>query len=256
MNSMLERQSNNVEGLFSRATAQHYRMALLISTLLTLIALLILPFARQSVPKVPAFLPSYASLAFFADLMTAYLLFGQFMRTRTIALGALAATYYYSSFTILLYILTFPGIFSSTGLLDANPQTAIWLFVCWHTGFPCGVFLYMLLDQHYDTRQISPEKARALLLCFLLGVPLLVTLFALVAIDPSHRLPPPALIENTVYTPTFILGFGLIAGVITVFAGVSMCLRFRRLTVVQLWLGVTLLATFLELVLNIYANKR
>src|ERR1700736_4151834 len=117
MKSMSARQSNNSENLFSIATAQHYRIALLISSMLTLIALVILPNARLAVARVPAFLPTYASLACFADLMTAYLLFGQFMRTRTVALGALAATYYYSSLTILLYILTFPGVFSPTGLL-------------------------------------------------------------------------------------------------------------------------------------------
>ncbi|HEV2662210.1 MAG TPA: MASE4 domain-containing protein [Ktedonobacteraceae bacterium] len=247
---------NTIEDLSSIATAQHYRIALLVSIVLTLIALFILPDARQAVTRVPAFLPIYTALAFFADLMTAYLLFGQFMSTRTIALGVLAATYYYSSLAILSYILTFPGVFSSTGLFNANPQTAIWLFVCWHAGFPCGVFIYMLLDQHYGTRQIPPCKARTLLLCFLLGVPLLVTLFSILAIDPSHRLPPPILIEDTVYTPNFSIILGLIAGVATTIAGISICLRLRRLTVVQLWLGVTILATFFELVLTIYANRR
>jgi two-component system, sensor histidine kinase and response regulator len=256
MKSMPRRQSSSVEGLSSRATAQHYRSALLISTVLTLIALLILPYARQVVTKIPAFLPSYAMLAFLADLMTAYLLFGQFMSTCTVALGVLAATYYYSSLAILLYILTFPGVFSPTGLLDANPQTAIWLFVCWHTGFPCGIFLYLLLDQHYGTRQISPRKARILLLCFLICLPILLLIFALAVIDPLRRFPPPILIENTVYTSNFTVGFGLVAGVMTTLAGASICLRLRRLTVMQLWLGVTLLATFFELVLNIYATRR
>ncbi len=256
MKSMPKYQSDSVESLTSRATAYHYRKALLISLLLTLIAVLILPYARQPVTKIPAFITTYAMLAFFADLMTAYLLFGQFMSIRTIALGTLAATYYYSSLAILLYILTFPGVFSPTGLLDANPQTAIWLFVCWHTGFPCGIFIYMLLDQRYSTRPIPPHKARALLLCFLLCIPLLVMLLAIAAIDPSRRLPPPTLIKNTVYTSNFTIGFGLIAGVMTTLAGASICLRLRKLTVVQLWLGVTILATFFELVLNIYATRR
>jgi two-component system sensor histidine kinase/response regulator len=256
MKSMLKHQSKDVESLSSRATVGHYRGALLISIMLTLIALLILPYARQVPVKIPAFIASYATLAFLADLLTAYLLFGQFMGTRTVALGVLAATYYYSSMSILLYLLTFPGVFSPTGLLNANPQTAIWLFVCWHTGFPCGIFLYMLLDQRYGTRQITSRKASVMLLLFLICVPILLIFIALYAIDPSHRFPPPPLIKDTVYTSNFTVGFGLIAGVITLCAGVSICLRLRRLTVVQLWLGVTILATFLELVLNIYAQRR
>ncbi|MFL5588417.1 MAG: MASE4 domain-containing protein [Ktedonobacteraceae bacterium] len=169
--------------------------------------------------KVPAFLPSYATLAIIADLLTAYLLFGQFMSTRIVALGVLAVTYYYSGLVVIAYILTFPDVFSPTGLLYANAQIAIWLFVCWHTGFPSGIFAYLMLDQRYGTRQISPGKARTLLLFFLICVPLLVVLFALVAINPSHRLPLPILIEHNVYTSTFTVGFGLVAGMMTFIAG-------------------------------------
>lgn len=256
MKPIVNHQSNVAEGITSTATPQHYRYALVVSTLLTSVAMLILPHVRVTLIKVPAFLPSYATLALFADLLTAFLLFGQFMRTRSVALGVLAATYYYSGLVILAYILTFPDVFSPTGLLYANPQTAIWLFVCWHTGFPCGIFLYMLVDQRYGTRQHSSNKTRALLLCFLLGVPLLVVVFAFVAINPSHEFPLPDLIEHTIYTSVFTIGFGLVAGTMTCIAGLSILLRLRRLTVIQLWLGVTLFATFLDLVLNIYASSR
>jgi two-component system, sensor histidine kinase and response regulator len=256
MRLLLKQQSNNAQSLTSTATPQHYRLALVVSTMLILIALFILPNARLALIKVPAFLPSYATLASSADLLTAYLLFGQFMSTRMLALGVLAATYYYSSLVVIAYILTFPGVFSPTGLLDANAQTAIWLFVCWHTGFPCGIFAYMLLDQRYGTRHLSLRQAHALLLFFVICVPLLVVLLALVAIDPSSRILLPILIEHNVYTSNFTFGFGLVAGMMTFLAGLSILLRLRRLTVIQLWLGVTILATFLDLVLNIYANSR
>lgn len=254
MKSISKRQFSLAESLTSTASPGHYRVALVASTLLTLVALLILPYARQAVAHVPAFLPAYAMLAIFADLMTAYLLFGQFMSTRTLALGVLAATYYFSGLTVIPYILTFPAVFSPTGLFHANEQTAIWLFVCWHTGFPCGILAYLLVDKRYGMKHISPRTARILLLTFVTVIPILVLLCAFVAVDSSHLLP--LLIQHNVFTPLFSLGFGLVGGAIPAIAFLILALRFRRLTIMHIWLGVTTLATFLDIILTLYANSR
>src|ERR1700730_10765361 len=40
------------------------------------------------------------------------------------------------------HALTFPGLFSATGLLDAGPQSTAWLYVFWHGGFPLLVIAY------------------------------------------------------------------------------------------------------------------
>ncbi|CAH2794285.1 MAG: Two-component system sensor histidine kinase/response regulator hybrid [uncultured Paraburkholderia sp.] len=71
----------------------------------------------------PAFIPVYESALVLNDLITAVLLFGQSVIARSRALGALASGYLYTSAMALLHMLSFPGLFSPTGLLNAGPQS-------------------------------------------------------------------------------------------------------------------------------------
>src|SRR2546428_13897238 len=43
------------------------------------------------------------------------------------------------------HALTFPGLFSPTGLLGAGPQSTAWLYILWHGSFPLLVIAYALL---------------------------------------------------------------------------------------------------------------
>src|SRR5581483_8240362 len=69
------------------------------------------PFARERLAPVWAFLPVYQS-----------------------ALVAVA------------HSLSFPGLFSETGLLGSGPQTTAWLYFLWHAVFPLLVIVYAMLD--------------------------------------------------------------------------------------------------------------
>ena len=40
------------------------------------------------------------------------------------------------------HTLSFPGLFSATGLLGAGPQTTAWLYMFWHGGFPLFLIAY------------------------------------------------------------------------------------------------------------------
>ena len=44
-----------------------------------------------------------------------------------------------------VHALSFPGLFSPTGLLGAGPQTTVWLYVFWHVGFALFVIAFALL---------------------------------------------------------------------------------------------------------------
>jgi len=57
------------------------------------------------------------------DLITAILLFGQFGILRSRALLVLASGYLLTAFMAVAHALTFPGLFSPTGLLGAGPQS-------------------------------------------------------------------------------------------------------------------------------------
>jgi signal transduction histidine kinase len=103
------------------------------------------PFAKTPLLQVPAFIPIYESALVICDLITAILLFSQFSFLRSKALFVLASGYLFTAFMTVLHALTFPGLFSSTGLLGAGPQSTAWTYVLWHGGFPLVVIAYAML---------------------------------------------------------------------------------------------------------------
>jgi len=103
------------------------------------------PFARYPLPQVWAFIPIYESALAASDLITAALLFCQFFVLRTRALVVLAGGYLFTAAMIVPHLLSFPGLFTPTGLLGATAQTTAWLYFFWHGVFPLAVIGYALL---------------------------------------------------------------------------------------------------------------
>lgn len=103
------------------------------------------PFAARPLFPIPAFIPIYESAIVVTDLVTAALLFGQLLYFRSKALLILASGYLFTALLAIAHALTFPGLFTSTGLLGAGPQTTAWLYMFWHGGFPLFVVAYTLL---------------------------------------------------------------------------------------------------------------
>src|SRR6266849_4327272 len=103
------------------------------------------PFAKLPLAQIGAFIPIYESALVINDLITAVLLFGQFGILRSRALLVLASGYLLTAFMAVSHALTFPGLFSPTGLLGAGPQGTAWLYMFGHSGFPLLVIAYALL---------------------------------------------------------------------------------------------------------------
>lgn len=109
------------------ATAREKRLALVIAVVAFVAFLAVVPLARVPLAKMPAFIPSYEAALFFIDLITAVLLFDQFVRVQTSGILFLAAGYLFDAFIIVPHALSFPGAFAPTGLLGGNAQTTAWL---------------------------------------------------------------------------------------------------------------------------------
>ena len=127
------------------ATRRQRQFAVAIATVFLLLFIAIVPFVRVPMAKMPAFIPSYEAALFFIDLITAVLLFDQFVRVRAIGILVLASGYLFDALIIVPHALSFPGAFSLTGLLGAKEQTTAWLYVFWHGGFSLFVIAYALL---------------------------------------------------------------------------------------------------------------
>src|SRR5689334_5290136 len=129
------------------AARRDRRMALTVVGVSAVLCLAAIPFAKYPLPRVPAFIPIYQSALAVDDLVTAVLLFGQFAILRWRALAILASAYLFTACMAIVHLMSFPGLFSPTGLLGAGPQTTAWLYMFWHGGFPLLVLAYTTLPK-------------------------------------------------------------------------------------------------------------
>jgi len=127
------------------ATARQRRVAWVVAALLLVAFGISAPFANVQLPEYGGYLPAIESIVFVNDLITAILLFSQYSINHSRAVLALACGYLYTALVVIPHILTFPGAFTSTGLLGAGPQTSAWLYYLWGAGPPLGAIAYVCL---------------------------------------------------------------------------------------------------------------
>lgn len=96
------------------------------------------PFAQVQLVPMPTFIPLNQAAFFINDLITAILLLAQVPHQRSRALVLLACGYMFDALMIIPHTLTFPGLFSPTGLLGAGEQSTAWIYMFWHTDFRCS----------------------------------------------------------------------------------------------------------------------
>lgn len=126
-------------------TLRQRRLALVLGLTLLVIFGAAAPFANINLPQLNSIVSAHLALCFISDLITSVLLFHQFSIMRSRAMQVLACGYLFTALIVIPVALTFPGLFSSTGLLGAGMQTAGWLYFAWHFGFPAAVFGYTFL---------------------------------------------------------------------------------------------------------------
>jgi signal transduction histidine kinase len=211
-----------------------------------------MPFVRTSLVHVPAFIPAYEAALWINDTITAVLLFGQFSRLRSRALLTLAAGYLFDAFMVIAHALSFPGVFSDTGLMEAGPQTTAWLYVFWHCGFPLFVLAYALMGRRPgDTMKAAPGPAIA---WAILAVALLAGAVTLLTTAGHDLLP--VVINDGNYAMLVTKGVSPAMLVLSAGALAVLCLRSVP-TVLELWLMVAMLAWLLDVAFSavIGANR-
>jgi hypothetical protein len=201
------------------------------ATLLAFVAAV--PFARVPLARMPAFILSYQAALFFIDLITAVLLYEQFVRLRSRSVLTLAAGYLFDAFLIVAHTLTFPGAFAPSGLLGAGMQTTAWLYVFWHGGFPLFVMGYALLRRH-EVKGTPTRVERPGLTIILSIVAVAVLAIALTALATiGHDLLPVVMQDNN-YSLLVTTGISPAVWALTVIALAMLWHPPQR--VVDLWL--------------------
>jgi signal transduction histidine kinase/CheY-like chemotaxis protein len=206
------------------------------------------PFAQIQWPKIPAFIPVYQSAVVVTDLVTAILLFGQFNILRSWALLVLASGYLFTAGMATVHTLSFPGLFSETGLLGANSQTTAWLYMFWHGGFPLLVCGFALLSRGRESR-VSFSNRTAVLgsIAIVLGAVMVVTMLA-----TSGEAVLPAVMNGNHYTPTLVpvvatIWFLPLVGLVLLALG-------RPTGKLDLWLMVVMASWLFDIALSALLN--
>ncbi len=208
------------------------------------------PFATLLWPKVPAFIPVYESAVAVNDLVTAVILYGQYSILRSRALLVLASGYLFTSLMAVVHALTFPGLFSETGLLGAGSQTTAWLYMFWHGGFPLLVCAYALL-KHRDPEPGRPAKGPlAAILLSMIAVFSAVGGLTLLATAGAPALPP--IMDGNHYTPAMTTVVSTVW--VLPLIGLAILVIRRPLVELDLWLLVVMCAWLFDVALSAVFN--
>jgi len=225
------------------------RLALTAVLVSAVICLCAAPFATKPLPPVAAFIPIYQTALVVNDVITAALLFGQFSILRSRALCLLASGYLFTAFMAVSHTLSFPGLFSSTGLLGAGPQSTAWLYMFWHGAFPIIVIAYAA---HASVAREAAPRGRAAhaVLFSIASVLILATGFTLLATAGHGWLP--AIMSGHHYTATMSSVIAIVWG-LSLIALVALWRR-RPHSVLDVWLMVVMCAWLFDIALAVVLN--
>jgi two-component system, sensor histidine kinase and response regulator len=215
------------------------RLAVVLVSLVTF--LIGLPFVRVQLPGVAGFISAYEGALWTIDVVTAALIFGQFIQSRSRALLVLGGGYVFDALIVVPHALTFPGAFTPTGLLWAEPQTTAWLYEFWHGGFPLFVLAYALLPRG-DVDRMAGDPARAVLVACATSIALVAAL-TIIATAGHDRLP--VIMQDLDYTRAVRRGVGPVVWALTALALAALWLR-KAPTSLDVWLSVAFVAWLLD----------
>ncbi|MGY4513906.1 PAS domain S-box protein [Bradyrhizobium sp. USDA 3650] len=231
------------------ATPKDRTAALAIVGVSSILFAVAVPFAGIPLLPVPAFVASYQSALVVADIVTAVLLLSQFAVLRTRALLVLATGYLFTAAAAVVHALTFPGLFSPTGLLGANQQTTVWLYMIWHGGFPLCVLGYAWLKEADGGARIAGSASKAIY-ASVVGVAAVMIVLTWI-VTAQHDLLP-VLLRDGRYTQIMI---GVVAFVWSLSFAALVSLWFRRPhSVIDVWLMVVMCAWLFDIALSAIVN--
>src|SRR5882757_9056220 len=215
-------------------------LALLAAFLITDVGLSTIQLGR-----IGAFIPAYATAMFVNDSITAVLLFAQFSILRSRALLAIASGYLFTALIVIPWMLTFPGVFTPSGLLGAGLQSTSWLYTLWHAGFAMFVIAYALLRDIDPATRLWRRSAAAGIFSSVALTAAIVCAATFIIIAGDALLPRINL--DPVHFSTVWL---YIAGCLAVLSVVAVIvLWIRRRSVLDLWLMVVMSAYVIEICL-------
>jgi signal transduction histidine kinase len=234
----------------STAAPQQWDRSLAVAVVLVSIVGLTLaaPYASHRWPVTPSFIAAYEAAILVIDLITAVLLIGQFRQVRRVGVLIIGCGYLFNAVIVTVHALSFPEVFSTTGLLGTSRQATPWLFVMWHGIFPVFVCAYALVHGSRWNEPLAHHRAGPAILigaAVAVGVAAVCTLLTTWGIDLL-----PEVIRGNDYKRVVTSGIAPTAWFISLVALALLWIRTRGRSVLDLWLMVVMVAWLLDIFLS------
>jgi len=223
------------------------RLAFLIIGCLVFATLASAPFSGIVLDGSEALLPAYAASLFINELITFALLAAIYAVERSRAVLILASGYLFASFTVIPWILSFPGVFPILGL-DAGLQGTAVVAALRRVGFPMFVLVYALVRDRPSAP--SGRTPRGIITAIVLTGSAVAIITALVLVG-RETLPP--LMRDTRNVAALWQVVPFVA--LLLYAATLIALWRRRPTILDLWLMVVILTLAVELVMLSYVSS-
>jgi PAS domain S-box-containing protein len=213
------------------------RIAFGVSLALLAAGAIAVPFGRVQLPSSNAFAPIFNTFICFVDLITWFLLISEFNVVRSRGLLVLASGYLFAAAMAVPQLLTFPGVFTGTGLLGAGVQTTLWLGLWGLTGYPLAVIFYAVMKKEPEAL-VSHNSTRTAAAASVAVVIAIVLALTWIATAKESYLP--TLLPSRSQSPTDLQYVGMLLLLLTAIA--LLLLWFRWRSVLDLWLMVAMCA--------------
>ena len=200
------------------------------------------PFTNIQLPRIEPFIPIVATTVMINGVITSVILFAQFSIVHRQSLLVLASGYLFSALIVIPYSLTFPGLFAPTGLLGADLQSTVWLYIIWHVALPLSVIVYgRLMDA--DSGTSLPRLSIGSEIGVAVAVVVALVCAATWFVTKQHQFLPVLFLDGTRSSPLapIVAALMLLLGIAALVA-----LWSRRGSVLNLWLLVAIFAWLLE----------
>ena len=206
------------------------------------------PLSTLQPGRIDAFVPLYVAAMFVNDLITAALLFAQFSLLRSRALLAIASGYLFTALMIIPFMLTFPGVFTPSGLLGARLQSTNWLYTLWHAGFAMFVITYALLRDADVAKRLWRGSVGVAILSSV-ALTAAVVCAATFLVTAANALLPRMMLDTVRFSNLWLYAAGSMS-LLSIIALVVLWIR--RRSVLDLWLMVVMCAYVTEFFLISY----
>ncbi|OJA81776.1 hypothetical protein BGV71_14625 [Burkholderia ubonensis] len=243
-----------MEGILIQHTTRRQFWFAALSALVILLSLgIAAPHANVALPAVEPFMPMCALTVFTTAGIAAFFLGAQFAVTRQPVLGALGGAYAFTALAVALQLLTFPGVFAPHGLLGALPQSAAWMWIFWHAGFPSFVLLALFARERMARTAISAQRMRGWTIALIGGPAATAALLCVLALNvplpPAFRPPGDAAVLP-------VNAVALVVWTLNALALAAVLLTGRLRTTLDLWLAIAVLACLTDTTLNLLSTNR